>query len=217
MAAATNIYSLIPDDMDGDAIPNWINAPARSKDDQRLPIGGHLDPSGETDGRGTGFPPGMPKPVLRFDRTLRDDEFVDIILTGRPEWMLSARAKEVFEAVDPSALEFCETMTRFPDGTEGPRYWLCDVVRFLAAVDEHGPNVSARSFVGPRTGRELELLDLGVSGGHLFHRSILNGHHIFRMLQPPHSVFVDQSVVDAIREAGLAGMQPFLEGVAHGQ
>jgi len=45
-------------------------------------------------------------------------------------WLISGRAKSVFETVDPQGFAFVRCQTRFAGtgGSVSPEYWLCDVV-----------------------------------------------------------------------------------------
>jgi Immunity protein family (Imm11) len=51
-------------------------------------------------------------------------------------WLISDRLKAVFETVDPPAFAFQACDVKLRDGSPGPVYWLCDVVRVLEAFGE---------------------------------------------------------------------------------
>src|SRR5262249_39108536 len=51
-------------------------------------------------------------------------------------WLISDRLKSLFEAVDPPAFAFQACDVKLRDGSPGPVYWLCDVVRVLEAFGE---------------------------------------------------------------------------------
>src|SRR5271155_4243786 len=51
-------------------------------------------------------------------------------------WLISDRAKQLFESLDPDGFAFVKCEVRFTDGDPGPLLWLCDVVRVLDALDE---------------------------------------------------------------------------------
>lgn len=212
MATPRALYSLTPTDAVHGAFPHWVNRPRRSETNPHMPRGPWPDPGSDADGIGSGFPEGMARPILEFERMLQEQEYLDIILSGNPEWTLSDRAKSVFEAVDPEAFEFCETTTRFRDGSEAPRYWLCEVVRFLDAVDEERSDVYVQTITGFTTGRPVRRVSHGIAGRDVFRASVVRGHHVFRALYAPMTVFVDDVLVTAIAEAKLVGMIPLIAG-----
>lgn len=51
-------------------------------------------------------------------------------------WLVSERLRQVMDEIDPDAFVFADTDYRFEDGSKGPTYFLCDVVRTLDALDE---------------------------------------------------------------------------------
>ncbi len=63
-------------------------------------------------------------------RALRDLEFY------HEYWLVSEKLKLVLETVDPDGVAFVKCEVRNRNGTDGPLYWLCDVLRVLDAVDE---------------------------------------------------------------------------------
>lgn len=52
-------------------------------------------------------------------------------------WLVSERTKALFERLDPEAFVFVPCEVRMRRGQyDGPKFWLCDVVRVLDALDE---------------------------------------------------------------------------------
>ena len=88
---------------------------------------------------------------------------------------------------------------------DGPKFWLCDVVRVLDALDES----QSRLRIGIRD--DIRFLDHGrkyyeflAFGGKLVFREIAIGNaHIFRMAHKELTYICDQEFKDACKSAGL--------------
>jgi len=114
-------------------------------------------------------------------------------------FLISEKTKSVFESLDPDAFAFCKCETRMPDGTEGPEYWLCDVLPMLDAVDE-----------------ENSIMDIEIDkNGHKWYgfvgifdvkiiEDMVSNRKIFRLLYGQYSIFCDESFKLACR--GLKGL-----------
>src|SRR5277367_4173179 len=113
-------------------------------------------------------------PLFRFDprfgRAMTDME----PLHGF--WLVSDRAKTVLEQVDPDAFVFLECRVELRDGSEGPRYWLCDVVRVLDALNE--PESEARIEKNDRNEKIYTRIGNEIL---TFKEDIVGPYHIFRM------------------------------------
>lgn len=124
-------------------------------------------------------------------------------------WLVSDRAKTVFQAVDPAGFEFTPCKVSVPRGTYvGPRYWLCDVIRVLDALDEK----QSRLEIGIRT--DPNYRDFGQKYYHLvggaklvFDPDAIGSAHIFRMAFLDMTVICDQTVKEACKAAGLIGIK----------
>ncbi len=57
-------------------------------------------------------------------------------------WLISERLRQVMEEIDPDAFAFADTDYRLEDGSKGPTYFLCDVVRTLDALDEEASQLN---------------------------------------------------------------------------
>jgi len=134
-----------------------------------------------------GFPDFPEAPLIlvnkKSHRSLRDLENCGFY------WLISERAKQVLEQVDPDAFAFVKCEVRFATGELGPDYWLCDVVRVLDAVDEAASRFDVFSF----------------SSSLVFREDAVGSARIFRMSQRKTDVICDQSVKDACKAAGLKG------------
>ncbi len=116
-------------------------------------------------------------------------------------WLISDRLKLLFESVDPPAFAFqvCDVTLR--DGSTGPVYWLCDVVRVLEAFDERTSQELRRSpnkFYSLKNARSL-----------IFDETVIEELHIFRTpySYTSGSVFCDQSMKDAFKAASIKGVR----------
>jgi Protein of unknown function (DUF1629) len=136
-------------------------------------------------------------PVFLFDsrrgrRPVRDlEEICDY-------WLLSDRVKGVFESVDPEAFEFLQCKVQLRDGSEGPLYWLCDVVRVLDVIDEGKSNI---------------IVSTGTGGYKVYHaigqpkvavrEEVVGAHHIFRAKYSEEWRLCDETLKIACAKAGI--------------
>ena len=118
-------------------------------------------------------------------------------------WLISDRLKTLFESIDPRAFAFQACDVKLPDGSAGPAYWLCDVVRVLDAFGEstlqdihryrEKTGLKYRSFLGDKT--------------LVFNEAIIDDSQIFRAPYSFMDVFCGQSLKDASKEASIEGMK----------
>jgi hypothetical protein len=114
-------------------------------------------------------------------------------------WLVSGRLREVMESVDPGAFAFADTDYRFEDGSSGPPYFLCDVVRTLDALDENSSQLNIMISDDFEAGKHYGLTgDIRLA----FKREVLGSAHVFRL---PYSGFVycDRVFKDAVEAAGI--------------
>jgi hypothetical protein len=124
-------------------------------------------------------------------------------------WLVSDRAKSVFEAVDRAGFTFLACDVRLPHGDyDGPPYWLCDVIRVLDALDE------TRSRLKIRIREEERYIDFGKKyygklgdGELVFRDDAVGDAHVFRMMFMEYVAICDQTMKDACRAAGLKGIR----------
>ncbi|WNH52747.1 DUF1629 domain-containing protein [Stenotrophomonas oahuensis] len=146
-----------------------------------------------------GFPPLAEQPQLTVDFRLGNMPR-DLEGGFSGYWLVSERLKDVMLEADPSAFEFVECDTRFADGTKAPRYYLCDVVRVLDALDEAG------STLGIEVDEEFvngKFYSLGGGARLTFRTDALAGVHVF---MTPYSYFVvcDRLFMDAVHGTGVS-------------
>lgn len=201
--------------------PVWVNQTKRDASVHRywrdaLPPGPLLETRNETYGVGSGVPVGMEQPLLVFERPMGSLPFVDVLLIHRGLWLVTEAAQSVFANTDREAFEFCEAITRLHDGSEGPKYWVCDVVRFLDAVDEAVSPVTVTVHPSVTTGASMRSVSYSLGADNVFKASVINGFHVFRALYAPGDVFCDEFAARAIERARLVGLHVSPRGEATG-
>lgn len=114
-------------------------------------------------------------------------------------WLVSQRLRQVMEAVDPDAFVFADTDYRLADGSVGPPYFLCDVVRTLDALDEEASQLKIEISDEFEEGKYYLLTgDVRLA----FKRNVLGSAHVFR-LPFYEGVFCDRAFKDAVEQAGI--------------
>ena len=181
----------------------WINEPLVLDQfgDQKLERGPLQTPIREID-VGSGFPVGMDKPIVVFERT--GGKFPSTVvepLGYRDTFIFSDDFKEFVEAVDPGAFECVEAESRIVTKNgerHGPRYWACDLTRFVDALDVEASKARVTDYPG-----HYKLV--GPSGAHKAHfrRSQLAGRHIFRIPLDPDFKVCDEVFRNAALDAGF--------------
>ncbi|MVT53451.1 DUF1629 domain-containing protein [Bradyrhizobium yuanmingense] len=123
-------------------------------------------------------------------------------------WLISDRAKTVFEAIDPEAFSFLACEVQVPGGVwDGPRYWFCDVRRSLDALDEERSRLSIGIRDDPGSllfGQKV--YDFCDDVELVFKDELVGNAHIFRMAYTLRCFICDQALKDVWRSAGLRGM-----------
>jgi hypothetical protein len=154
--------------------------------------------------KGYGFAKLPEKPHLVHDRKKgkmpRDLERLSGYL------LVSERLKRLFETLDPDGFEFVECDFTAADGSEGPQYYLGDVVRVLDAIDEAGsPDLIIEYERDIRNNREVKIYNFAGRSHPVFREDVVGEAHIFRT---PYSVqmMCDDTIRDACREAKITGV-----------
>ncbi|MGX1165491.1 hypothetical protein AB7M16_001757 [Bradyrhizobium sp. USDA 372] len=123
-------------------------------------------------------------------------------------WLISDRAKTVFEAVDPEAFSFVACDVQVSNGVwDGPRYWFCDVRRVLDALDEEQSRLNIGICDDPGSvdfGQKV--YDFWGDVELVFNDELVGDAHVFRMAYAIDCVICDGALKDAWRSAGLRGM-----------
>lgn len=120
-------------------------------------------------------------------------------------WIISDRAKALFEGLDPAAFVFVPCDVRVPHGSyNGPRYWLCDVVRVLDALDETQSHLTIGIRDDPRyIDNGKKFYRIAVDSRLVFKEAEIGKAHIFRMAYSHAEIICDQELKDAWKSAGL--------------
>ncbi|WOB25474.1 MULTISPECIES: DUF1629 domain-containing protein [Xanthomonas] len=154
-----------------------------------------------------GFPALEEKPRLIYDSS-KGAMPKDLEAGFSGYWLVSERLHRVFSTVDPEGFSFVECDFRMTDGSKGPRYFLCDVVRVLDALDEDQSEV------------EIEVSDEFVNGKFYdftggaklkFRKDVIDESHVFILKYSGDCVFCDKIMRDAVRDAGIG-----VDGVSDG-
>lgn len=118
-------------------------------------------------------------------------------------WLVSQRLRNVMEAIDPGAFAFAATDYQLEDGSAGPAYFLCDVVRTLDALDGEASQLTIVASDDYEGGKYYRLTgDVRLA----FRRDVLAGAHVFKL---PYSGFVycDRAFKSAVEQAGIVTAQ----------
>ncbi len=116
-------------------------------------------------------------------------------------WIVSEALKRVFESVDPEGFAFSACDFTLADGTAGPQYYFCGVLRTLDALDESASRVKIEigEFVNGK------YYDRSGGASLVFRKDVVGPAHVF--LTPfALEVFCDRALHDAVLAAGLTGV-----------
>jgi hypothetical protein len=105
--------------------------------------------------------------------------------------------------VDPDAFAFAACDYVLPDGSKGPQFYLCDVVRVVAALDRENSEFRVIVDHDYKTGKDVELLSFTGGARLAFKKDAVASAHIFRMAEKQSMVICDRVMYDAIRKAGI--------------
>lgn len=167
------IVSISLAEEDEPSIGSWINDPpgARTPGPYPLPVQHPMQV-------GSGFPAGMPAPILEFDRPRADA--LRSAYQFSVYWCVSDSVKRDLFGLDAAAFDAVLSETRFPDGSVGPPMWLMEVIRYCDCLD-----VERSLAAGARLHSSRDVIRLGVVNQDraFFRKSALGDAHFFRM--PP--------------------------------
>ncbi|MBN5143191.1 DUF1629 domain-containing protein [Stenotrophomonas maltophilia] len=147
------------------------------------------------------FPPMAEKPSLVYSAkkgSLPED--LEGGMSGY--WMVSERLRDALVSVDPAGFEFVECDYRLADGSEGPRYFLCDVTRELDAVDEGASQFRIITDEGYPGGK---FYDLKGGASLAFRKDVVGQAKVFRTPYSGGLVFCSRELRDAVWDAGIGG------------
>jgi Protein of unknown function (DUF1629) len=117
-------------------------------------------------------------------------------------WIVSEALKRVFESVDPEGFAFAACDFTLADGTPGPPYYFCGVLRTIDALDEGASRLKIK--IGEYVNGKYYSLAGGASL--VFNENVVGSAHIFRT---PFAleVFCDRVLHDAVIAADVKGVE----------
>jgi hypothetical protein len=121
-------------------------------------------------------------------------------------WIVSQALKDVFASVDPEAFAFVACDFTLADGTPGPQYYFCDVIRTVDALDVPASRVKVKTDYNFITGEDEPFYSVLGGASLVFNKAVVGAAHIFRQ---PHSgldPICDRVMFDALTQAHLSGV-----------
>lgn len=132
----------------------------------------------------------------KIGRVIRDIERI------HGYWLISETTKTVFSEIDPEAFAYLECSTRLRDGSEGPRYWLCDVARVFDCIDEELSNIR----IGYNAYGKFYAFH-GADNKVVIKEGVVGESHIFRPKFALDFIVCDESLKTACKAAGVVGFR----------
>ncbi|MCE4356587.1 imm11 family protein [Xanthomonas hortorum] len=123
------------------------------------------------------------------------------------QWIVSEALKHVFEAVDPQGLAFSACDFTLADGSPGPQYYFCGVLRSLDALDEAESRVKIEYERDHQTGEDLKFYSVAGGASLVFKQEVVGNGHIFRQPRLGIDAICDRTLADALEAANLDGIQ----------
>jgi hypothetical protein len=117
-------------------------------------------------------------------------------------WIVSERLKRVFESTDPDGFAFAACDFTLADGSAGPPYYFCGVLRSLDALDEDASRlkIEVGDFVNGK------YYDRSGGASLIFREDAVGSAHVF--LTPfALDVFCDHVLRDAVVVSGVQGVR----------
>ena len=206
-AASSRLYSMMPI-WPGKTDPRirWLYPDGELGWMREVPAGPIAHPGGQAYQPGTGFPEGFAPPVLLAPRKARSATRPGLAIAdidgsaGSRFWVVSDRARSFFLASDPEAFRFHPLDIALDDGGpyDGPRYWLCDVVRYLDALDHDRTQCVQSEYPGMR------FVEPSPFGKVYVRRDMVGEAQIFRPLLS-HKIYCSGDFRDRFKASGLIG------------
>ncbi|MBN6713195.1 imm11 family protein [Pseudomonas capsici] len=121
-------------------------------------------------------------------------------------WIVSQALKRVFESVDPEAFAFTACDFTRADGSAGPQYYLCNVVRYLDALDEEASRVRIEYERDHGTGEDLRFYSISGGASLIFKPSVVGKAHVFRQPRLGVQSICDREMFEALNASNLNGV-----------
>ena len=116
-------------------------------------------------------------------------------------WIVSEALKRVFESADPAGFAFVACDFTLADGTPGPPYYFCGVLRTLDSLDEGASRLKIKvdDYVNGK------FYSLSGGGNLVFMEDVVGSAHIFR--NPfTDNVFCDRALHDTVKGSDVKGV-----------
>ncbi len=123
------------------------------------------------------------------------------------KWIVSDALKHVFESVDPQGFAFAPCNFTLADGSTGPQYYLCGVLRSLDALDEDASQVKIEYERDHQSGKDLKFYSVAGGASLVFRQDIVGDAHVFRQPRIGLDAICDNVLADALRAANLEGVR----------
>lgn len=122
-------------------------------------------------------------------------------------WIVSQALKDVFASVDPQAFAFVACDFTLADGSPGPQYYFCDVIRTLDALDVPASQVKVKTDYNFITGEDEPFYSVLGGACLVFNKAVVGAAHIFRQPRSGLDPICDRVMFDALTQAHLAGIE----------
>lgn len=122
-------------------------------------------------------------------------------------WIVSQALKDVFESVDAGGFAFAACDFTLADGSPGPQYYLCDVIRELDALDAAASRVKITKDHDYITGKDVPFYSAAGGASLVFRKDALDGAHVFRQSSSGFFPICDRVMFDALERASLDGVR----------
>lgn len=123
------------------------------------------------------------------------------------QWIVSEALKQAFESLDPQGFAFSACEFTLADGSIGPQYYFCGVLRWIDALDEAASDVKIRYETDHRTGEQLKFYSVAGGARLVFRDDVVGGAHIFRQPRLGTDAICDHVLASGLRALALEGVR----------
>lgn len=122
-------------------------------------------------------------------------------------WLVSEPLKHVFESVDSAGFAFVACDFTLPDGSKGPQYYLCDIIRVIDAINEEASKLKVIWEHDYTNNRDIKRYSILGRASLSFFEEKLAGVHVFEPLKLAGNAVCDDVLRTACTEASLKGIR----------
>ena len=122
-------------------------------------------------------------------------------------WIVSEALKQVFQQADSTAFAFIECGFTLSDGSPGPKYHFCNVLRVLDALDEASSQVKIKTDHNFITGEDEPFYSIVGGASLVFKKELVGNAHVFRQPRSSIAPICDHVLFDALVRAQLDGIE----------